>query len=489
MLVTILSTAEIVYVVVLATWILFEKRPPVSTLAWILALVALPYVGFVIFFFFGPRRVDRKRLRHRRARGRVRDARGVRPDGRRATASKPAMEAPDPRVVQLERLATSAGEPPSDVCREVTILPDATSTYDAIERAVDAAEHHAHVAYYIFDSGRAGTRLIQALVRRARAGVTVRVLVDAVGSSAMSRAAIAEMRAAGVKFARFNPVRFARVRGRIDFRNHRKIVVCDGQVGFTGGINVCDEYLPAERSSAPGAAPAEEAPQPWRDTHVRLEGDGVRWLQLTFLDDWQYATGYVPREPEYFPPTDGEGSHRMQIVASGPDRDVQPIQSLYFAAITLASQRVYVTTPYFVPDDAILTALTTAAMRGVDVRILVPRRSDSLVVTAAARSYYDEVLTAGARVYEYQPAMIHAKTLVIDDWLAAVGTANMDNRSFHLNFEVSAVLYGAGHARTLAAQFDADLAVSREITKETRTHLPLGWRIAEVGARVLSPLL
>jgi cardiolipin synthase len=294
-----------------------------------------------------------------------------------------------------------------------------------------------------------------------------------------------------VKFARFHEVTFSRIRSRIDFRNHRKIVVCDGTVGFTGGINVCDDYVPEphERERGVRRRARHGHPAPWRDTHVRLEGDAVRWLQLTFLDDWHYTTRYLPREHEYFPPPTGRGEHRVQIVGSGPDRDLEPIQTLYFAAIALAQSRVYVTTPYFVPDQAILAALTTAALRGVDVRILVPRRSDSLVVTAAARSYYDLVLASGARVFEYQPTMIHAKTVVVDDVFTAVGTANMDNRSFRLNFEITAVLYGPKFADELARQFQADLSLAKEVKAKMRDRIPLRWRIAEAGARVLSPLL
>jgi cardiolipin synthase len=481
--VTILSVLEIFYVVVLATWILFEKRPPVSTLAWILALVALPYVGFIVFFFLGPRRLVRKRLKLRRARGKMRSQEAP------ALAKGLGQPPQDPRVVQLDRLAVSSGEAPADICESVDIFHDAASTYDAIEAEIRSAKHHIHVAYYIFDSGRAGTRLADALIARAKDGITVRVLVDDVGSSAMKRAMIKRMRESGIKFAKFNEVTFSRIRSRIDFRNHRKIVVCDGTVGFTGGINVCDDYVPADQDPSDSKRSRAGHPAPWRDTHVRLRGDAVRWLQLTFIDDWQYATGYLAREAEYFPPATGVGNEHVQIVASGPDRESEPIQSMYFAAIALANERVLVTTPYFVPDAAILTALTTAALRGVDVRILVPRRSDSLIVTAAARSYYDGVLAAGARVYEYQPTMIHAKTLVVDDFFSSVGTANMDNRSFRLNFEVTAVLYGRKHAEELAEQFRQDVQSSKEIKKQSREHVPLRWRLAEAGARLLSPLL
>lgn len=470
MLVTILTIAEVLYVVALATWILFEKRPPVATLAWILSLIALPYVGFVIFFFLGPRRLVRKRLKHRRARGHVR-AKGNVPVAKGDGAPR------DPRIAQIERLATKAGEPHADRCEDVRVFHDAASTYDAIEASIRAAKHHVHVAYYIFDAGRVGQRMRDALVAKAKEGVTVRLLVDDVGSSAMTRAFVRSLRDAGVKLARFNPVTFARLRSRVDFRNHRKIVVCDGVVGFTGGINVTDDYLPKGHV------------RPWRDTHVRIEGDAVRWLQLTFLDDWHFATGYVPRDPAYFPSPRAKGDHTVQIISSGPDRETEPIQKAYFAAMALARERVYVTTPYFVPDDAILAALTTAALRGVDVRVLVPRRSDSLIVTAAARSYYDAILWAGVRVYEYQPTMHHAKTLVVDDFFAAVGTANMDNRSFRLNFEVTAVLYGDRHARELAEQFRQDLREAKEVKAHAREKLSLGWRFLENGARVLSPLL
>lgn len=501
MLVTVLTVAEVVYVVVLTIWILFEKRPPVSTIAWILALVALPYVGFIVFFFLGPRHLERKRLNLRRAlpgspsarfarygRGATRDATS---HGSTLAKNVSARRVDDPRIAQLDSLAISLGEPAVDICEEVRILHDAASTYDAIETAIAEAKHHVHVSYYIFDSGVAGTRLTDALVKAAKRGVTVRVLVDHVGSLSMKGAMIDRMRDSGIKFARFNPVRMPRLRSRINFRNHRKIVVCDGVVGFTGGINISDDYVASVPTPTEGAGQRRRRGHdaPWRDTHLRLKGDAVRWLQLTFLDDWHFATGYLARDAEYFPPPSGTGEHTVQIVASGPDRTSEPIQRLYFAAIGLAQTRVLVTTPYFVPDDAILTALTTAALRGVDVRILVPRRSDSLVVTAAARSYYDGVLAAGGRVFEYQPTMIHAKTLVVDDYFSSVGTANMDNRSFRLNFEVTAVIYGKHHADELAEQFRHDVQSSKEIKKRSREHVPLHWRAAEAGARLLSPLL
>ena len=488
-LVTILTIAQLVYVVVLAVWILFEKRSPLATIAWILALIALPYVGFVIFFILGPRRLVRKRIKHKRARGAIS---ATTPLG----ASQPPPAQYDPRVAQLVHLVTRAGEPPPSQCDSVEIFHDALETFDAMEAAILAAKHHVHVCSYIFDPRRSGLRFREALITKARAGVIVRLLVDDVGSASINRRFIKPMREAGIKFACFNQVALSRFRSRVDFRNHRKIVVCDGTVGFTGGVNISDDYLPPIGGHKAVADRIRDARKerkghaaPWRDTHAKITGDAVRWLQLTFLDDWYYTTGFSARDKEYFPTQTRVGHHLVQIVSSGPDRDVEPIQKLFFAAIAAARERVYATTPYFVPDDAILTAFTTAAMRGVDVRVLVPRRSDSLVVTAAARSYYDTLLAAGVRVYEYQPTMIHSKTLAVDDFFAAVGTANLDNRSFRLNFEVNAILYGSEHAESLCAQFRKDLGAAKEIKAATRLEIPLRWRVAEASARLLSPLL
>ena len=474
---TILTVGQLVYVVVLAGWILLEKRSPVATLAWILALIALPYVGFAVFFFLGPRRLKRKRLKHKRARG------AVRPSLPMIDHADPATGA-DPRAHEISRLAVKAGEPPADRCDHVRIFHAPSEAYAAMLAEIDKAKHHVHLQSYILDPRRSGERVRESLIAAAKRGVRVRLLVDDVGSSAMGRKYVKPLRDAGVMVGRFNRVAFSRIRSRFDFRNHRKILVCDGCIGFTGGLNVSDEYLPL-----PEGHPRPEDYAPWLDTHVRLEGDAVRWLQLTFLDDWFYTTGYVGRDSEYFPPRLSTGNNLVQIVASGPDRETEPIQKTYFAAITTSRERVYVTTPYFVPDDAILTALVTAGLRGVDVRVLVPRVSDSIIVTAAARSYYDTLLAAGVRIYEYQPTMIHSKTLLVDDYFAAVGTANMDNRSFRLNFEITALLFGQEHATTLAEIFRRDMKDSIEVREAARSKLSVKWRLAEAGARILSPLL
>jgi cardiolipin synthase len=361
----------------------------------------------------------------------------------------------------------------------VRLLLGGDETFAAVEEAIRGARHHVHLESYIFEPDLVGTHLRDVLVERALAGVEVRVLCDAVGSRHLGRRFLSPLRAAGARFAWFGPVSLARLRLRLfNFRTHRKIVVVDGAVGFTGGVNVHDE----ESAAARGA-------RAWRDTHVRIEGAVVRWLQLVFLENWSYATGQGPTGPAYFPEVPDEGAHPVQILASGPDEPWRAIHKLYFAAIAMARERVLVATPYLVPDEAMLTALTTAALRGVDVQILVPRRSDSRTATAAGRSYFEELLVAGVRVFEYTPGMMHAKTLVVDGFFAAVGTANMDSRSFRLNYEVTSVCYDAAGATALAEVFAGHLHKAREVDRGALANDKLYHRLAQAGARLFAPLL
>lgn len=473
-LVTALTIIEALYVLLLSGWILLEKRSPAATLAWIFGLIALPGAGFVIYFFFGPRRVRRRRLRRLRAKRAV---------------THPALEAAalsirDPATArdaaQLSLLVEAVNKAPLALATRADVLIDGAETYSAILEAVAAAREHIHVLYYILEPDETGRALRDALLERARAGVKVRVLVDAVGSSRARRARsfFAPLRAAGAEIGVFNPVGPAALWGRVlNFRNHRKIVIVDGRVGFTGGINVADDEN------------TQLWPQGWRDTHLRLEGPCVAQLQLVFLEDWCYAKQKAPHDPTLFPRDEATTGELVQIVDSGPDKEHETIKAAYFAAMGAASRRVWLTTPYFVPDEAMSFALMAAALRGVDVRVLLPAKSDSRTVTAAGRSHYDGLLRSGVRIFEYQPRMLHAKTLVVDDWLGCIGTANFDNRSFRLNFEVAALVYGKKVSDALAAAFESDLTEAKQITIASRLRLPLGRRLFEGAARLLSPLL
>ncbi|MBK7579298.1 MAG: cardiolipin synthase [Myxococcales bacterium] len=470
---TALTVIEPIYVLLLCGWILLEKRSPAATLAWIFGLIALPGAGFVIYFFLGPRRIRRRRLKRLRAQNAI----------ARLVVQPEALSNPDPGVLrdaeQLVRLGEAVNKAALSTATGCELLLDGAQTFDSILEAISAAKDHVHVLYYIFEPDETGRALRDALVERARAGLTVRLLVDAVGSAtARRRDFFAPLVEAGAEVAAFNRLGPAALWGRVlNFRNHRKIVVVDGRIGFTGGVNVTDEENPKVRADA------------WRDTHLRLEGPCVAQLQLIFLEDWCYACGTTPERPELFPRHDVAPGELVQILDSGPDKEHETIKSVYFAAICAAMSRVWLTTAYFVPDEPMSFALRAAALRGVDVRVLVPKNGDSRTVAAAARSYYDALLGAGVRIFEYEPRMLHAKTLVVDEWLAAIGTANFDNRSFRLNFEVSALVYGRKLSSALAEAFERDLTHAKQVTGASRVRLRLGPRIFEGMARVLSPML
>jgi cardiolipin synthase len=469
-----LTVIEVIYVVLLAGWILLEKRSPAATLAWIFGLIALPGAGFVIYFFLGPRRIRRRRRRRMRAKSLV-----AQPD-----VPPQALSIRDPGdlrdAAQLVALVDTTNKGTLAVSTKTELLLDGRATYASILEAIRCATLHVHVLYYIFEPDETGATLRDALVERARAGVKVRLLLDAVGSSKAIRASgfFAPLVAAGGEVAVFHPIGPAALWGRIlNFRNHRKIVVVDGVVGFTGGVNVTDDQNPDRSERA------------WRDTHLRLEGPCVSQLQLVFLEDWCYVKKESPSDESLFPKLEPARGDLVQVLDSGPDREHETIKLAYFAAIGMASERIWLTTPYFVPDEPMAVALRSAALRGVDVRLLLPKQSDSRTVSAAARSHYDDLLLAGVRVFEYQPRMLHAKTLVVDEWLGAVGTANFDNRSFRLNFEVTALVYGKRFSSELAAAFETDLGGAREITLHSRARAHLPARLFEGVARVLSPLL
>lgn len=471
-----LLIVEVTWVVGLSGWIILERRSPTATLAWIFALAWLPYVGIVLYLLIGPRRLHRKRRRYARARLNVAQASSeLQALPPAALAALPA----DPGLAQFMTLARRTDHAPPLRADRLQLFFSGDDCYANIEEAIEAAEHHVHLEYYIWNPDRTGARFRDLLCRKARQGVHVRLLLDSIGSSATRRSFLRPLAAAGAEAAWFNPLLARRLRpGSINFRTHRKIVVCDGHVGFTGGMNVCDEH---------SAAASDKAA--WRDTHVRIDGPPVGWLQRVFLEDWYFATGGGPTHAVYFPCDEAERNGPcVQIVSSGPDHDWYAIHKLYFTAISAARRRVLVSTPYFVPDDAILTALVTAALRGVDVRVLVPRKTDSRLVTAAAQSYYDELLRAGVQVYEYGPRMLHAKTLVADD-IALVGTANMDNRSFRLNFEVLAAIYDAGTAAELAEAFAADLRFAQHYSARGAARVPFFRRLTQSTARLLSPVL
>lgn len=490
-----------IFAISLIPLVVMRRKEPPSTVAWILVLIFLPCIGAALFLLFGR---DRVRLPVQWKREADRELASRRPVAMVATGLLLEQSSGSPeeahRVARehetaLDTIAAPihrglfrlgawlAGAEPTPR-NAVELLIDGAATYDAIGEAIDGARHHVYAEYYLIRPGATADWLRDRLVAAARRGVEVKLLIDGYGSFWVTRRYVRSLRQGGVEVAFFLPARMLLLQP-MNLRNHRKIVVVDGKVGFTGGINIGDEY----RGEA----------APWRDTHVRIRGPAVARLADVFAEDWHFATKqgiphYDPpkEETEEADPGEAKGEATVAIVRSGPDLEGparEAIHRLFFTAITLARSRVYVTTPYFIPDRSILVALQTAALRGVDVRLLFPSRSNHKVVFQAGRSFYDDLLEAGVSIYEYGPGMIHAKTMVIDGAVALVGSANMDLRSFRLNFEVHAVVRDPVTAAQLDACFDADLALSSRIDRAAWRRRPWSARVLEGGARLLSPLM
>lgn len=457
-----LTAGWLAYLLGLGGWIVLQKREPAATLSWLISLAALPYLGFLIYYVFGPQRIRRQRLRRGRARA--------------ALPELPPGLSPSAEAVELARVGQATTGLPPTTATAVRLLVDGAAKYAALLEAIAVARSFVHLEYYIFHPDRTGTALRDALVERAQAGVKVRLLLDAVGSGKVNRHFIRPLLDAGGEMAWFHPMRLQRFWKRpwLNLRTHRKIVVIDGKVAFTGGINITDEQDERLRDDA------------YRDLHLRLEGDVVRQLQLVFIEDWAYATDTTPLPvPENTAPP---GSVAAQVVVCGPDSPWEAIHRVHVGAIHAARRRVWLVTPYFVPGEAARMALTSAALGGLDVRLLVPKVSDSRLVTYAARSYFDELLAAGVRIFEYGPRLLHSKALLCDDDFAILGSANFDHRSFRLNFEVSVMFVDAGLVAELGALLEQEC--DRCTPVENNRSRPL-WRarLPEALARLVSPLL
>jgi cardiolipin synthase len=473
-------------VIAITALVVLERRRPSAALAWLLALIFLPLLGLCLYFLLGRAGVRRRR--------RLRARRRVNPTD--ATRALCPLETPLEELEQplrgLVALALNASFAPLRRPDTVALLADPAQAFAAMEAAIAGAQRQIHVESYIWRDDETGRRWIDLLCERARAGVEVRLLYDEFGCLGTPRELFDRLTAAGGQVEVFGPVRLRYRPLMLNFRNHRKLVIVDGDVGFTGGLNVGDEYL----GRGLGA-------RPWSDLQVKITGDAVLGLQAIFLEDWLAAHTHAldhAEDPAFARelaellarPTKHSRGPMLQFVPSGPDTAfIDAIAAQFTAAIASAQERCWIATPYFVPDEPLTLALKTAALRGCDLRILVPlrRNTDSALVSLAGASYYDELLAAGCRIYEYLPGMLHAKYLLVDDRVAAIGSANMDVRSFYLNYEVTALFYDRRLTLELAEVFTRELARALEVRPESRRQLSLPRRLGEGLARLLSPLL
>jgi len=447
-----------------------RTRTSQGAIAWAVGLVSFPWLALPLYLVLG-RSKFHGYVRARRA-GETKMHELVRGLGERAFQEGLISRQPDPEHPVLESLALM----PFSSKNRVELLVDGEATFAAIFAAIDAARHYVLVQFFIIHDDQLGRELKARLVARAAAGVKVYLLYDEIGSHALPRAYLDELKAAGVDVRSFHTTRGRRNRFQLNFRNHRKIVVADGRAAFVGGLNVGDEYMGRSRKFGP-----------WRDTHVKLSGPSVHAAQLVFLEDWHWATGESP-ELDWTPRPTEDGDQKVLVIPSGPADRLETCGLMFVHAINSARQRFWIASPYFVPDANVMSALQLAALRGVDVRVMLPQKPDHLLVYLSAFSFLEEAELAGVKIYRYQPGFMHHKVFLVDDRMAAVGTANLDNRSFRLNFEITIVVGDRTFAGEVEKMLERDFTACRLAEPEDLARRSFWFRLAVRVARLMAPI-
>jgi cardiolipin synthase len=466
----------------LAALVLFkERRDPGSTWAWLLVLYFIPVVGFVLYLLFGRQGLRKNRLFHWEDMNKIGvEQRLHEQSNRLRDGSYPFRGLITRRHKDVILMSLLNNRAILSEDNQVEIITDGEDKFNRLFRDIEAAREYIHLQYYILQNDKLGNRLIEVLTKKALEGVKVRVLYDTLGSRSLTKRFFRELRAAGGRVEAFFPSKLRFINLRLNYRNHRKLVIIDGLTGYVGGFNVGDEYL--------GLHPKFGY---WRDTHLRIQGGAVYALQTRFILDWNQASSIhdINYSPKLYPELEAKGNIGVQIVTSGPASKFSHIKNGYLKLIMSAQHSIYIQSPYFIPDASILDALRIAALSGVQVNIMIPDKPDHPFVYWATLSYIGELLRAGANVYHYNNGFMHAKTIVVDDEVATVGTANMDVRSFSLNFEVNAFIYDAEIARSLSQIFKQDMLVSSLLTLEEYNRRS-GWvRFKEAISRLVSPIL
>ncbi|WP_456272702.1 cardiolipin synthase [Bacillus sp. AK031] len=478
---TIFLTVLVVLNIAFACVVVFlERRDAGATWAWLMVLLFIPVLGFILYLIFG-QNLTRKRLFQWDDITKIgieeliaRQISDIKGD------SFPFRDSTVRSNKELIYMHLMNNEAVLTQDNDITVYTHGEDKFEALLKDIKAAEDHIHFQYYILRKDALGKRILRALTEKAREGLKVRVLYDEMGSRTLNKRFFRELITAGGEVEVFFPSRIPYINPRLNYRNHRKLVIIDGVTGYVGGFNVGDEYL--------GLDPKFGY---WRDTHLRLEGSAVHAMQTRFILDWNQASASrdISLDYRYFPDVSFTGNAGVQIVTSGPDSEWEQIKNGYIKMISSAKKSIYIQTPYFIPDASLLDALRIAALSGIDVRIMIPNKPDHMFVYWATFSYIGEMLKAGARIYIYDNGFIHAKTIVVDGELSSVGTANIDVRSFRLNFEVNAFIYDVDLSKELGSIFLNDIKLSRELTMEEYLKRPLWIRFKESISRLLSPIL
>ena len=467
---TVVSFIFLLAVVATIVVVVMDNRNPFKTLAWVLVLVFLPVIGLILYFFFGQD---------------TRKERLISKKGFKRLTKYPMMEfqmqesfkASEEKQHQLIRFFQRVNLALPFEGNSIKVFQDGYSMLQSLLAAIKSAQHHIHVEFYIFEDDAVGRLVKDSLIDKAREGVEVRVLYDDVGCWKVPFLFFDEMREAGVEVRGFLKVRFPRFTSKVNYRNHRKLVVVDGRIGFVGGMNLAERYL----KGVPWGI--------WKDIMMQVEGKAVYGLQMAFLTDW-YATDHsLITSSSYFPKMEDKGTSLMQVVTSDPVGEWKDIMQGLLIAITSAQKYVYIQSPYLLPTEPILLALKTAAAAGVDVRIMIPEKSDSRMVHWGTMSYLQELMEAGIKIYMYQKGFLHSKLIVCDDCLSSVGSTNMDFRSFEHNFEINAFMYDKTSALMLKDIFLSDQKDAKLLHLKEWRMRPWSQKVKESVIRLFAPLL
>lgn len=457
--------------------VLLENRDPTKTISYLFVLLFLPLFGLIIYYIFG-QNLRKEKLFDRKA---VADKARLKVYSNDALAKKEASIEDQLSGIQrkIVRLLINNDRSFLSEANSVELLENGENAFDSMIEAIENAQHHIHLEYYIYMPDRIGKRFEKALAKKVEEGVKVRLIYDDVGSIDLKKHHAEAFRKKGIMAYPFMPVRFPRFTSKINFRNHRKLLLIDGQYAYLGGINIRERY--DNRISTPHY---------WRDLAIKITGDAVNNLQRVFLLNWYFVSEEVINFSEdYFPTHENRKGVPIQIAASGPDSKWASIMQLYFYAISSAKQHVKVCTPYFIPNESMLTALKTTALSGVRVELMIPRDPDSWVAKAASVSFLGELLEAGVHIFIYTKGMLHAKYLMVDSEIVTIGSANMDRRSFEQNFELNAILYDREKAEMFGGIFEKDKEDCYELNHEQWKNRKLTKKIVQSLARLVSPIL
>ncbi len=467
-------------ILVVVVLIVLENRSPLKTISWVLVLLLLPGLGFLLYIFFGQNFRKEKIIARKGLRNHYRLNYLAHSQIQQLTDGELNSDQVKIDTTGTVRLLLNNCSAIVTSSNDISFFHRGRDKFKALIRELEKAKRFIHLEYYIFAEDNIGNTIKNILKKKASQGVEVRLIVDDVGSWELKQSFFKEMEQAGVEAYSFLKVRFPLLTSKVNYRNHRKIVVIDGETGFIGGYNIADRYKDGEKSKY-GI---------WRDTHIMIKGDAVNSLQSVFLTDWYFVSQTELSETKYFPaPKPAKRGKIMQIAASGPDSDWAGIMMGIFQVITSARDYLYIATPYFMPNESVLVALKVSALSGVDVRVIIPERSDAMIALYCSKSYIREMLEAGVQIYFYKKGFLHCKTMVADDKTSIVGSANMDFRSFEQNFEVSAFIYDEETALELKKTFLKDQADSEIVLLPEWMDRSYIEKAKESFARLFSPLL